>query len=286
MGKTLAIMSTMRDITLQRSHKNLEQGDDIHQQELTHCTQGLMPERYRRNGSLTSPEQQAMLLRGRVLLVGLGGLGGHVLDSLARMGVGHITGVDGDIFEASNLNRQLLCTADTLGLPKAQVAAAHVARVNPATHFVPVARFVRGAELHELVRAAGADPGYDLVVDALGGLDDRAALHAAAQAAGIPVVTAGIAGLTGWVQVVLPQGQGPMSYFSQSSAARGGHRGTDSPPPSAEQVLGNLAPTVCVAAGLQCAQVYTILTGAQPATQMLVFDLQDVFFSTLAAAQD
>lgn len=251
------------------------------------CAQGLLPERYSRNGALTSPAKQAMLLRGRVLLVGLGGLGGHVLDNLIRMGVGHITGVDGDVFEASNLNRQLLCTHETLGMPKAQAAAAHVARVNPAVRFVPVARFVRGAndssdtvgseasaysDMHALVQG-----GYDLVVDALGGIEDRAALHKAAQAVGISVVTAGIAGLTGWVQVLGPTDQSPMRYFSQQPPNI-----TCAPaaaPPSAEQVLGNLAPTVCVAAGLQCAQVFTLLTGGKTPQEMLTFDLQDFFFT-------
>lgn len=286
-------------------------------QEWESCTQGRVPERYSRNAQLTSPAQQAMLLRGRVLLVGLGGLGGHVLDALIRMGVGHITGVDGDSFETSNLNRQLLCNHDTLGMPKVQAAAAHVARVNPATHFVPVARFVRGTEWQALVRGAEMPPcaphtgaegiapeigpeikppeappkdGYDLVVDALGGLDDRADLHAATQAAGIPLITAGIAGLTGWVQLVRPSEKSPMQYFSQDTPSADP---TDppvaatglSPSPSAEALLGNLAPTVCVAAGLQCAQVYALLTGAQPPNDMLVFDLQDLFFSTLHRAE-
>lgn len=238
------------------------------------CAQGLLPERYRRNGSLTSPAKQAMLLQGRVLLVGLGGLGGHVLDSLIRMGVGHITGVDGDVFEASNLNRQLLCTQDTLGMPKAQAAVTHVARVNPAIRFVPVSRFVRGPDMYALMQGD-----YDLVVDALGGLDDRATLHAAAQRAGISVVTAGIAGLTGWVQVLGPADPSPMRYFSQQQEPDSSP--SPSPAPSAEQMLGNLAPAVCVAAGLQCAQVFTLLTGGKTPQEMLVFDLQDLFVTKI-----
>ena len=64
----------------------------------------MFAERYKRNSLLTEAEQ-ARLARSRALIVGLGGLGGHVLDMLARMGVGTIMAADGDAFETSNLNR-------------------------------------------------------------------------------------------------------------------------------------------------------------------------------------
>lgn len=274
-----------------------------HAAELALCDAGELPVRYSRNGRLTTPAQQALLLRARVLLVGLGGLGGHVLDALLRMGVGHITGVDGDIFEESNLNRQLLCTDDTLGMSKALAAAAHAHRVNRAVDFVPVPHFVRGADMMELVNSpliesmesTGKTQGFTVVVDALGGLDDRQTLHEAAQTAGIPVVTAGIAGLTGWVQVLRTGDTGPMSYFSQSSIVptppvdKNPHTthkkmpdaAKAAPPTSAEQLLGNLAPTVMVAAGLQCARLYSLLTGAHCDAKMLIFDVHDTYFTSV-----
>lgn len=239
--------------------------------DLTLCEAGTLPPRYARNGALTTPAQQAQLLRGRVLLVGLGGLGGHVLDSLVRMGVGTIVGVDGDSFTESNLNRQLLCTLDSLGQSKAAAAQDYVRRVNQGIRFIPVPQFVRGPALRELVQEYSP---LDVIVDALGGLDDRQALHSAAQQAGIPLVTAGIAGLTGWVQSLRPDDTGPMHYFSQTT--------TPSPHAlSAEEVLGNLSPTVMVAAGLQCSQVYSLLTRAICPQNMLLFDLQDSFFQSL-----
>lgn len=257
--------------------------------DLTLCDSNVLPPRYARNGSLTTAPQQARLLRGRVLLVGLGGLGGHVLDGLVRMGVGTIVGVDGDCFEESNLNRQLLCTLDTLGQSKALVAQDYVRRLNRETDFIPVPYFVRGAALRDLLRVHAP---LDIVVDALGGLDDRQALHCAAQEEGIPVVTAGIAGLTGWVQVLRPGDKGPMHYFGQDpspapSGASASTRSTASTASagssvsSAEQVLGNLSPTVMVAAGVQCSQVYTLLTRNACPQEMLLFDLQDSFFQLL-----
>ena len=71
-----------------------------------------MDERYSRNLPAVSEEEQAVLARRRVLVAGCGGLGGYLIEYLARMGVGEITAVDGDLFEPSNLNRQLLAVPE------------------------------------------------------------------------------------------------------------------------------------------------------------------------------
>ena len=64
--------------------------------------------RYTRNiPSISEPEQQR-LQKSRVLIVGCGGLGGNILSQLLRIGIGAITVIDGDCFEPTNLNRQLL----------------------------------------------------------------------------------------------------------------------------------------------------------------------------------
>lgn len=223
------------------------------------CDAGFLPTRYARNASMLSPAEQGQLLRGHVLLVGLGGLGGHILDMLARMGVGHIVGVDGDIFEESNCNRQLLASCRTLGQGKAQAAAAHAAAVNPAIRFTPVPQFVRGEGFAPLAAQA------EVVVDALGGLTHRRALHRAAADAGKPVVCAGIAGLTGWVSVVSPGGADPLFWMEQGET--GGE--------SAEERLGNLAPAAAMAASLQAAEVLKILTRRKFLQGVLFFDMED-----------
>ena len=88
-----------------------------------------MKARYERNvPALTEAECEA-LRRKRVLVVGCGGLGGHLIEMLARIGIGALRVVDGDVFEPSNLNRQLLSEVSTLGLSKAKAAAARVSRV-------------------------------------------------------------------------------------------------------------------------------------------------------------
>lgn len=88
-------------------------------------------ERYLRNQDAISEVEQASLALNRVLVLGCGGLGGMVIECLARIGVGHLRVVDGDLFEASNLNRQLLCSTMNLGRPKTLAAKQRVMAVNP-----------------------------------------------------------------------------------------------------------------------------------------------------------
>ena len=91
----------------------------------------MMDARYERNLPALSEAECLALGQKRVLVVGCGGLGGHIIDQLARIGVGAIRAVDGDVFESSNLNRQLLSAVPLLGVSKAKAAAEHIARVNP-----------------------------------------------------------------------------------------------------------------------------------------------------------
>ena len=91
-----------------------------------------MEARYERNiPALT--EVECALLRGmRVLVVGCGGLGGNLISIFSRIGVGNLRIVDGDVFEATNLNRQLFALHSTVGLPKTEAAKRRVLDINPA----------------------------------------------------------------------------------------------------------------------------------------------------------
>ena len=73
---------------------------------------GRMPERYLRNLGTIGLAGQLRLLQAKVVVVGAGGLGGYVLECLARQGVGQLVVIDGDNFAAHNLNRQILCTTE------------------------------------------------------------------------------------------------------------------------------------------------------------------------------
>lgn len=152
--------------------------------------------------SLTSPADAAnaltILAASRVAVVGCGGLGGYVTDLLARAGIGMLRLVDGDVFSESNLNRQLLCTHDTLGQSKVEVARKHVLRINPAA----------SVECHPFFATAETFPALvqsmNLVVDALDSIPHRRALCDAASACGVPVVHGAIAGFLGHATTIFP----------------------------------------------------------------------------------
>lgn len=225
---------------------------------------GVCPERYLRNLETYSLEEQLRLLEARAAMLGLGGLGGHVLELLARAGVGHIRAADGDEFEPSNLNRQLLATRRSLLGYKAAAAAARMRQVNRGVDFEPIAAFLDEAGMARLLENA------DVCLDALGGLKDRAALARRASAAGIPLVTAAVAGQTGLVATVLPGQKSPAELFGQGGAA--------------EDRLGTPAPGVATAAALMAAEALNILCGRAPALagKMLVFDLSKMSFETVS----
>ena len=100
----------------------------------------MIPERYARQQAIVGQDGQALLAQKRVLILGCGGLGGNLIENMLRLGVGSITALDPDRFEASNLNRQLLSTEHLLGASKAEAAAARAEAVNRA-----VQRFVGSA---------------------------------------------------------------------------------------------------------------------------------------------
>lgn len=98
-------------------------------------------------------EMQARLKRTRVAVLGLGGLGSNVLIGLAAAGVGYLRGVDFDRVELGNLNRQVLYDVADIGRPKAEVAAEHLRRFNPAITFEPVIAAIAGRDdIVELIK--------------------------------------------------------------------------------------------------------------------------------------
>ena len=133
---------------------------------------------------LLGEEGVARLRAAHVILFGLGGVGGHVAEALARAGVGQLTLVDADTVAESNLNRQILALRSNLGQPKAQAAAARVRAINPDCRVQPV-------EMFYLPENADSLPfdGADYVVDAVDTVTAKLEIITRAQAAGVPVIS-------------------------------------------------------------------------------------------------
>ena len=215
-----------------------------------------MEERYIRNlGALTEAEC-ALLREKTVLVAGCGGLGGYLIEMLLRLGVGEIRAADGDRFEASNLNRQLLSAPALLGRSKAEIAAERAAAVNPEVRFVAVPEFVTEANVGELVH------GCDAVLDALDSIASRKLLARACAEAGIPLIHGAICGWSAQAAVVLP-GDSMLDRIYPEGAAL--------------ESKASLSFTPPFCAALQTALCVRLLTGREVKTgKLYVADLQDM----------
>lgn len=221
------------------------------------------PARYLRNRQSVTRRDQIRLLRSSIAQVGLGGLGGSLLEQFLRLGVGTVRVADGDAFEPSNLNRQALSSLDGLGQGKTRAARLRAAAINPSVTLKTHAEFLTPETLPAFL------DGCSLAVDALGGLTLRAHLQRAAAEAGIPLVSGALAGWTGFVAVVMPGDVGPAELMG---ADNGG-----------EERLGCPAPAVNLIASLMAAEVFNVLTGAPSlAGKMLVTDLRSHTFETVS----
>ena len=157
-----------------------------------------MDRRYLRNIPAISQAEQAILAGKTVAVIGCGGLGGHLIELLCRMGIGSIRVVDGDVFEESNLNRQLLSTMLTLGTSKARAAAERVRAISPETRVTAYPVFL------DENNAAGIIGGCDAVLDALDSPQARRILAKACEAARIPYIFGAISGWVAQAAVSMP----------------------------------------------------------------------------------
>lgn len=111
------------------------------------------------------------LRAAHVLVAGLGGVGAHAAEALARAGVGALTLVDHDCVDPTNLNRQLLALTSTLGRPKVEVMAGRIAEINPHCRVQTLPIFLNEENIDALL---GTD--VDLVIDAIDTLSSKVAL--------------------------------------------------------------------------------------------------------------
>lgn len=200
-------------------------------------------ERYCRNLSSITYEENLILQKSRVCVVGCGGLGGYVIEMLARLGVLQITAVDGDVFEESNLNRQLFSDEEALGKSKVYAAAERIQKVNSQVQVAPIAEYVYEDNAAEILE------GHDLVIDALDQIGSRFVIQSACRELGIPLVHGAIAGWYGQVMSIFPEDEVLEKVYSQHLS-----RGM-------EQNLGNPAFTPALVASMEVSEAVKILIG-------------------------
>lgn len=125
------------------------------------------------------------LAASRVAVFGVGGVGGYVVEALARSGVGTLDIVDNDTVALSNLNRQIIATMDTLGRDKVEVMAERIRSINPAAvvHMHKCFYLPETADQFDFTK-------YDYVVDAIDTVSGKIQLILQAKEAGVPVISA------------------------------------------------------------------------------------------------
>lgn len=205
---------------------------------------GLLPARYQRNRKTISVKDQARLFRSHVAVIGCGGLGGYIIEELTRIGVGRITGLDPDVFEEHNLNRQLYSTPENLGKAKVEAAAERVKIINPAVTFT--AKKVAFSKLN------GFDllQGVNLIIDALDNIQVRLDLAEVSAELDVPLVHGAIGGWYGHIATQFPGESTLRKIYSRSVQSKGIETG-----------LGNPSFTPAVVASLQVSEACKILTG-------------------------
>ena len=153
--------------------------------------------RYDRN-RIFSIDQQDELGEEKAAVIGCGGLGGYAIEMLARAGVGHLRVCDGDVFDETNLNRQLLCTEDVLGKSKAEAAAERIKAVNSETEAEAFCCNLTEENADEILAEC------DVVIDALDSVGAKLMLQRACRRQEIPMIHGAIGGWFGQVTTIFP----------------------------------------------------------------------------------
>ena len=170
-------------------------------------------------------------------------MGGYMLEYLVRLGIYNISVCDADCFELSNINRQLLCTTETLGCIKTQAAAARAKCINPDVSVTAYDVNINSQNAAQLLS------GSDIAIDALDNIPDRIALEHACEALRIPLVSAAVDRWLAQCAVVFPGDRLLESLYPQGDS------------PTAAGSSGVLSFVPAVAAGLAVAQAVKLMTG-------------------------
>ncbi|HKM29063.1 MAG TPA: tRNA threonylcarbamoyladenosine dehydratase [Anaerovoracaceae bacterium] len=142
--------------------------------------------RYERTELLIGSKAIDTLKASKVLVFGVGGVGGFVCEALARAGVGTIHIVDNDTVSGSNINRQIIATVDTIGQDKADVMEKRILSINPECN----TRAYKFFYLPESPESKEIDFGYyDYVVDAIDTVSAKIDIIARSKEAGVPIIS-------------------------------------------------------------------------------------------------
>ena len=230
--------------------------------EIAALEEKIIPERYERNYDTINFSEQIKLLRSTVCVVGCGGLGGNIIEILIRLGIGNLILVDGDKFNESNLNRQLLCTEDKIGKVKAETAAERIKHINSSINTKTYSQFIDSSNVRKIIQEA------DLVVDALDNITARFILEKACRELEKPLIHGAINGFSGQVSTIFPQDKGLQAIYGPSQQYNQQNKATRVSAPSV---------TPAMVASFQVAEVLKVLLnrGKPLRNKLLLLNLEE-----------
>ena len=146
----------------------------------------MMNDQFQRTRLLIGDDRLNRLIESKVLVLGVGGVGGYVCEALCRSGVGRIDIVDKDVVDITNINRQIIATHATIGRPKVEVMKERMLSINHEL----VCKAYECFYLPETAADIDLDLGiYDYIVDAVDNVSAKIDIICKAKAAGIPVIS-------------------------------------------------------------------------------------------------
>lgn len=215
--------------------------------------------RYIKNMNSLSKKEMEILSKSKVCVVGCGGLGGYIVEILGRIGIGYMSVIDGDIFDETNLNRQIVCHTQNIGFNKAEETMKRMKLVNPNIVVKPIAEMLNERNAIKLLS------GHDVIVDALDNIDSRKILHKYSSKLNIPLVHGAIAGFYGQITTIFPDDNTFNYIYSNYKNSNKG----------IEKKLGNPSFIPPIIASIETSEVVKILInkGNILRNKLLVIDL-------------
>ena len=144
-----------------------------------------MDSRFEREELLIGKDSLSSLSRAKILLFGVGGVGGYTAECLARAGIGHLTIVDADKVDITNINRQILALNSTIGRYKVDVCKERITDINPECEVITKQLFYLPETADEINFYA-----YDYIADCIDTVAAKVDIISRAKEAGTPVISA------------------------------------------------------------------------------------------------
>lgn len=219
-----------------------------------------MKGRFFANEGSFSKKELEKIYNTKVAVIGCGGLGGYIIQELVQFGIRELVIVDGDKFELTNLNRQLYCNEDNLGIFKVVQAKRSAEKVNSAVMIIAYDKKFDAENGLEILKDC------DIVIDGVDSIQTRFVIAALASQLNIPYVCCSVAGFYGQITSIFPKDDTLTKLFDKNIDA------------GIEKTTGNFSFSVAAIASIGVSQVIKIIINRGNILQHQVL-LVDILFN-------